>query len=244
MFASLSERIAWTIETIKEDKDLDKGITDIDLAKKLGTNKDTLAAYRQRKGLLKGEVIENLVHRYGFNPMWLFRGQGEPFSGACDKYPDICGPASGIAVVGEPDIQPDEFVFIKHMRGKISAGTGLDPDNISDYHCAFRKDWLRKKGVSPDNLSLIKVQGDSMEPTLLSGDLVLVDHSRTVVAPQGGIYAIATDHEIMIKRIQVLFPQNKLKIISDNPRYEPIEADPGQIRINGRAIWYGREIER
>ncbi len=48
----------------------------------------------------------------------------------------------------------------------------------------------------------------------------------------------------MIKRIQPLFHEKKLKIISDNQRYETIEVDPEHVRINGRAIWYGREIER
>jgi len=241
---NLRERVGWAIEAIKSDKTLGKGISDTDLAKTLGITENTLKAYKDGHGSLKSIAVESLISSFDFNPLWLYKGLGEPFPGARDKYKNVCGPESNISVAGEPDIPPDDFVFIRHMRGKISAGGGLEPDNACDYHCAFRKDWLKKKGVSPSNMSLIKVQGDSMEPTLLSGDLVLVDHSRTVVAPQGGIYAIATDHEIMIKRIQVLFHQNKLKIISDNPRYEPIEADPGQIRINGRAIWYGREIER
>lgn len=89
---NLTERIAWAITTIKEDKDLDKGIKDVELAKILGTNKDTLAAYRHGKGLLKGEVIENIVSYYHFNPNWLFQGQGEPFPGARLKYPEVSGP--------------------------------------------------------------------------------------------------------------------------------------------------------
>jgi len=83
-----------------------------------------------------------------------------------------------------------------------------------------------------------------MEPTLLAGDLVLVDHSRTTITPHGGIYAIAINHEIMIKRIQILFSQNKLRILSDNTLYEPIESDPDQVKINGKVIWSGREVEK
>lgn len=89
---NLTERIAWAITIIKDDKDLDKGIKDISLAKILGTNKDTLAAYRNCKGLLKGEVIEKIVSYYHFSPTWLFQGQGEPFPGARQKYPEVCGP--------------------------------------------------------------------------------------------------------------------------------------------------------
>jgi phage repressor protein C with HTH and peptisase S24 domain len=93
-------------------------------------------------------------------------------------------------------------------------------------------------------MSLIRVSGDSMEPTLLSGDLVLVDHGRQHIDPQGGIYAISMDHEIMIKRIQILYYKKVLKIISDNNKYEPFEAAADQVNINGKVIWYGRELER
>ncbi len=242
----LTERIAWTIEEIKDDEDLDKGITDVELAKILGTNKDTLASYRRQKGLLKGEVIEKLVSHYHFNPIWLLKGLGEPFPGARAKYPEVCGPdpADYQAIPPQPDFPSDDFVFIRQVNGKISAGGSLMPENSADLQCAFRKDWIKKKGGKPSNMSLIKVSGDSMVPTLLPDDLVLVDHSRTTVTPQGGIYAISIDHEIMIKRIQVLFHENKLRIIGDNSHYESIEADPGTVKINGKVIWFGREMER
>jgi len=113
-----------------------------------------------------------------------------------------------------------------------------------DLQCAFRKDWIKKRGGKPSNMSLIKVSGDSMVPTLLPGDLVLVDHSRTTVTLQGGIYAISIDQEIMIKRIQVLFHENKLRILSDNTHYAPIEASPDKVKVNGKVIWFGREMER
>ena len=43
-------------------------------------------------------------------------------------------------------------------------------------------------------------------------------------------------HEIMIKRIQVVYPEGKLKVISDNDRYEPSEADVDEVKINGKVI--------
>jgi len=92
MMDNLPKRIAWAISTIKADKNLDKGIQDIDLAKVLGTNKNTLASYRHAKGLLKGDFIQRLVDYYKFSPTWLFTGQDEPFPGARAKYPDACGP--------------------------------------------------------------------------------------------------------------------------------------------------------
>jgi len=32
--------------------------------------------------------------------------------------------------------------------------------------------------------------------------------------------------------------------ISDNTRYDPLDADPGQVKVIGKIIWFGRELER
>lgn len=234
MLDSLVERVAWAIATIKDDRDLDKGISDVDLAKILGTNKDTLAGYRHEKGLLKGEVIERLVLHYHFSPLWLFKGEGEPFPGARAKYQDVCGP--------ERPTFTDEFALVPQVAGAISAGGGLLPDDGVDLRVAFRRDWIARKGRS-QNISLIKVQGDSMEPTLLSGDLVMIDHGRSFIASQGGIYAIAIDDEIMIKRVQPVFP-DKILVISDNKQYPAQEIAAENVRVNGKVIWYARDLER
>jgi phage repressor protein C with HTH and peptisase S24 domain len=47
----------------------------------------------------------------------------------------------------------------------------------------------------------LKVKGDSMEPTLLSGDLVLVNRERTAVELGEGIYAVALGADILVKRV-------------------------------------------
>ena len=243
----LAERIAWAITKIKETSSL----TDVQLGELLGVDKNTIAAYRQKKGSIKGVALEGLSKHFNYDSKWLLTGKGEPYPDAHLEYPEVYGsegspavpPAGSIPASVQPDFPPDDYVFIGRVKGKISAGGGLTPDNAIEMRLAFRKDWLKRKG-NPNNMSLIKVSGDSMEPTLLSGDIVLVDHSRTSVAPQGGIYAISIDHEIMIKRVQVLFHEGKLRIISDNKQYEPIEATPDKVRINGKVIWFGRDLER
>ena len=235
----LTSRIAWAIAKIPEDRDLDWEITDVALAKILGTDKNTLARYRKQKGgLLKGDVIDRLISHYKFDPNWLFKGQGEPFPGARRNYSAVCGPEAPVV-----DFD-DEFTLIPLMDGRISAGRGLLPNNIASVKVAFHKGWIKRKGSKPENLSLIKVDGDSMDPTLLSGDLVLVDHGRDYVASQGGIYAISIDGEIMIKRVQAIRPQGKLRVISDNKQYPPLEYEANEIIINGKVIWFARELER
>jgi phage repressor protein C with HTH and peptisase S24 domain len=208
------------------------GISQAKLAANVGVPAHKIKDAESGRVKISTEIAQLVEEKLGYNFRWVMTGEG----------PKKKGKAQHQVIPVQPDFPADDFVFIRQVNGKISAGGGLMPDNSADLQCAFRRDWIKKRGGKPDNMSLIKVSGDSMAPTLLSGDLVLVDHSRTAVTPQGGIYAISIDHEIMIKRIQVLFPQNKLRILSDNSHYDPIEADPDQVKINGRVIWYGREI--
>lgn len=211
------------------------GISQAKLASKAGIPVYKIAYAETNAAKISREIAEILSEKFNYNLTWILTGEG----------PMKKDEASAFTVIPEqPDFPAEDFVFIRQVNGRISAGGGLAPDNSADIQCAFRKDWIKRKGGKPNSMSLIKVSGDSMEPTLLAGDLVLVDHSRTTIAPQGGIYAISINHEVMIKRIQLLIPQNKLRILSDNPLYEPIEADPEQVRINGKIIWYGREMER
>lgn len=83
-----------------------------------------------------------------------------------------------------------------------------------------------------------------MEPTLKSGDVVLIDRNQNEIDPHGGIYALLMEGEIMIKRLQVLYPSKKIKIISDNSRYESNEMDLGNLQICGKVIWVGHELDR
>jgi len=238
----LKDRVAWTIVKFQEKT----GLTDPQAGKILGSNKNTIAAYRKKGGLIKGEVLEKLISNphFKFNSEWLMKGQGEPFPGARENYPQVCGPEEITGMRALPDETRDDFVFIPQSgNDRISAGRGYVPYNLFETQIAFRKDWIKRKG-DPQNMSLIRVAGDSMEPTFLAGDLVLIDHKRNRIDPQGGIYALSINDEIMIKRIQVLYPHRKLKIISDNSKYEPIEVELDQVEINGKVIWFAREIER
>jgi len=122
---NLSERCSWAIKTIKVDKDLDRGILDIDLAKVLGTDKNTLAAYRNHKGLLKGEFIQRLIDYYHFSPAWLFQGDGEPFPGARAKYSEVCGPEAYTQKPGEGMVNEAAARYTEPGQVKVAEDMAL-----------------------------------------------------------------------------------------------------------------------
>lgn len=82
------ERVSWIINFIKERD----GLNNIQLGQSLGVNKNTIQAYSKGKGELKGAALAAIAKNFGINGEWLIAGNGEPFPGAREKYPEACGP--------------------------------------------------------------------------------------------------------------------------------------------------------
>lgn len=57
-------------------------------------------------------------------------------------------------------------------------------------------------------------------------------------------YAIAFKGEIVVKRAEWIFSSGQLRVMSDNKEYGEFTADPAQVVINGKVVWYGRDLER
>ncbi len=180
------------------------------------------------------DIVEKLVEASGVRMEWLVSGEEPMYSTEVARE----------AVGGYSTRVHRDLVFIPMMQGRISAGGGLVPDERPEIALAFRRDWISRKG-DPRNMSVIRVKGDSMSPTLQEGDVILVNHNIKSVTPDGGIFAITDGGQISVKRIAVNVAGGMLYIISDNKElYSPYPADPAQVIINGKVIWYGRDLER
>ena len=144
-------------------------------------------------------------------------------------------------VAAEKLTQP-EYMAIKKVKARLCAGDGsFETDEEVNNRYLFQSEWLKRKG-QPDQMVLMEVFGNSMEPELKSGDTVLVDCSQNSIIP-GLIYAVGIDDTIMIKRIEK--HPGKLLLRSDNKEYEPMivqEAEMNSLRIIGRIIWTCRTL--
>lgn len=112
---------------------------------------------------------------------------------------------------------------------------------------AFETDWLKSEFPSAfENLLLTHVKDESMEPTLMQGDFILVDtNDRDPEAIHHGLYLFKLGDRILIKRLQCL-PENMIRVLSDNPAYESFSLDlsdkPTGLSIMGRVVWFGRKL--
>lgn len=137
------------------------------------------------------------------------------------------------------------FVMIPRYDVEASAGPGMfaDAENVIDY-MAFQRKWVRQAlRADPDHLVLITAAGDSMEPVIRSGDLLLIDTSIDHFRDDA-IYVIAMAGNLVVKRIQRFFTGG-VSVKSDNPAYVEQTIGAGeldQVHVAGRVRWIGRLI--
>lgn len=129
---------------------------------------------------------------------------------------------------------------------EASGGMGsLNGSELVNDHMTVEKSYLGEFGLPTDNLKIITIRGDSMEPELTSGDLVLVHHVPiTVNKMHDGMFVVLIDDLLFIKRLQRL-PGKKIKVISSNrDAYDPFTIDAVDLSIVGRVVfaWRGKKF--
>lgn len=106
----------------------------------------------------------------------------------------------------------------------------------------FRLEWLRGLYDGPiDALKVVQGRGDSMEPTIRDGDIVMIDTSSKRLDDQDMIWAVSYGDLGMIRRLRRL-PSGALLMSPDNPVVRPTEAHDGECHIMGRVIFIGRRM--
>ena len=186
------------------------------------------------KGVKKpsAEMLYAMAMEFSININWVLTGEG---------------PQKGQSINEDRAVWPQgvekDFVLVPRYDIQASAGGGslIHSEQIVDY-LAFKTEWIKNVlGTSKDHLALISVSGDSMEPTLSSEDLILID-LRVTKVDNSAIYVLNVDGVLLVKRIQIKLDRTAV-VKSDNPHYEPeiIKGDAlDTLRIIGRVVWIGR----
>jgi len=108
------ERVRWAINYAAQEY----GLTNKKLAEIIGCATSTINSYRRKVTLPGLEFFVVFLYQYGFILDWFVTGRGEPFPGARDKYPEVCGPEEepivssipqATARSGAPVVDPQAF---------------------------------------------------------------------------------------------------------------------------------------
>jgi len=150
------------------------------------------------------------------------------------------------AVLGGPEADAGGGLRpIPRLDVGAAAGAGaFEGDERGEAHIAFDPAWLRRLARgAPDQLSLIRVSGDSMAPTLGDGDDILVDRGDGAERVRDGVYVLRMDDALVVKRLALHPAARTLAIRSDNPAYPSWpDCDPASVAIVGRVVWMSRRI--
>jgi phage repressor protein C with HTH and peptisase S24 domain len=147
------------------------------------------------------------------------------------------------------DAQPDRgstgLVPIRRLNVEASAGHGASVDReLALVPMSFDRRWLRELvGSDLDQLSIIRLRGDSMSPTLLDGDDILVNRADGAERLRDGIYVLRLDDVLMVKRLAINPMSRRVTVSSDNPAYPSWpDCQPQLISVIGRVAWGGRRF--
>ncbi|MDQ4418904.1 S24 family peptidase [Sphingobium sp. DEHP117] len=140
----------------------------------------------------------------------------------------------------------ESVVAIPRLLVEASAGHGaLADDEEKVATIGFDRHWLKQLGLSPETVSIIDVKGESMSPTLVDGDTIMVDRADGAERLRDGIYVLRLDDALMVKRV-ALSPQRgvaALTVSSDNRHYPTWQdVDPALVDIVGRVVWSCRRL--
>lgn len=239
---SLRQLVAERLKTVRASFTLDQR----EFASICGVGYSTYQKYEMAMNLPGAEALEGFV-KLKININWLLTGDGDMMLDTEDVPSTFfTQPRDNIQHhAKEAALPPYGFVLVPRYDVAASMGNGsvIHSEQVVD-HLAFREEWVRTElSANPKNLLLISAIGDSMEPELRAGDLLLVDRSNTAVK-QDAIYAFSTNGELRVKRMQLKI-DGSLIVKSDNPQYESEHLTPDQaagLRIVGRVVWSGRRM--
>lgn len=140
----------------------------------------------------------------------------------------------------EPGEVPERNVIAGLGQGGTADGVVVDGQVLDGVRAVWRlpPDFLRTELRSREgDVDFIAVDGDSMIPTLLPGDRVMINRSQTAPSPDG-LYAIFDGIGISVKRLEIVKGSNpiRIRIKSDNPNHSTDEILATDLHVIGRVV--------
>lgn len=151
----------------------------------------------------------------------------------------LTGKKSSLTVRGADSVLS---VPIYDIRASAGAGALVEDGEPTGYQPYREQELHRLTKADTANLAVIQVAGDSMWETLHDGDKVLVDRTVDRIV-RDGIYILAFEGELLVKRCQRDLENGHVIVKSDNPAYDTFRITNGdRLDVIGRVIWIGRAL--
>lgn len=188
------------------------GLTQKQLADRSGVPQPNISRI-ERGGQDSSAHLVGLATACGVRPEWLASGQ-EPMVA---EGGNIASAPRAVRAFEDSDPLDVDEVEVPRLTLKLSGGSGRLQWEIDQHGASnrFRKSWCAKKGLRPERLVTVLIEGDSMSPTIPDGASVTVNTADTTLR-NGRLHAIDYLGEFFIKRL-LRQPDGSLLVRSDNP---------------------------
>ena len=144
--------------------------------------------------------------------------------------------------------ETNAYVGIPRFAAELSAGNGSwNPENAETLdHIPFTKEFLSRRlgRAAEDGLIILSANGDSMDPLIGDGDLVMVDLKKQNLTE--GIFAFVLNGTARVKRMRQAL-NGDIEVMSDNPLYDTEilkKEDLEDFQIIGKVVWCGHHFAR
>lgn len=188
--------------------------------------------------------LSNLAN-LGYNPKWV--NEGPPNRKWLSPSSNTQSQSQG-AEFGEQLSQPteDEFALVQQLDLSASCGSGRFTEHVVvKGGLAFKRSSLRDIGVQEEHARVIYATGDSMEPSIGHGRVVLIDTADNKAIDNRVFLICDPDGSILLKRlVREFHPSSgdmRWIMRSDNPNKtqypDKLLPDDDRTVIVGRAVW-------
>lgn len=200
--SEVTQRFLIALEQLKT-----QGTSYSEVANKIGASTSLVSEIRRGKTFLLPHFAQKFIEIFNINKEWLLEGKG-------DNMFTLSGNVSNVHPVKVENSNWIEVPFVPlHARASF-AETYFD-SNVNEVETIK----IRKRpGIKYEKAKIFEVDGDSMEPTLVSGEQVLCE----IIDPANwkfttGVVVVAFGNMVVIKRIKDNELSNgKLVLWSDN----------------------------
>lgn len=176
-------------------------MTQIELAARAGLKQSTISDLEVGKS--QGTTnLASLAAALGVSALWLETGRGPTRPGDPTGAEVLDLPPGATRVIAVEDDDPS-IVQIKKVRLKVQAGiTGfqIEPEHYDGETQGVPRKWVEREGLSQEALISIVVKGESMEPALYEGDVIVVN-TRDMKLIDGAVYVVNYEGEAVVKRM-------------------------------------------
>ncbi|MHB1153529.1 MAG: LexA family protein [Eubacteriales bacterium] len=194
---------------------------------------DKLKKFREAKGLSQTKIADMLnITRQAYNHYET--GRRVPPIDTLKLISEIFNITYGDLLEENKKVLPKREVIKLPVYGKVAAGEPiLAVDDIIDYIEVYKDE------VNDGDYIAIQVKGDSMEPAIMSGDVVIVRMQSDVDSGSVAVVIINGDEATVKKLVK---HKDGIALISNNTNYEPMFFSKKEIN-DLPVIVYGKVVE-